>query len=262
MILQVIVNNERSYRFIANKKIKDMKISSNFKTISKTFIAALALSAVMVSCSKDKNIVQQPISILNVIHASPTAEKLDFYVDNRKGNDQVSNMDFKYTDKTGYLQLFPGARNFTITKKGTTSPVVVTEKLSLDEQAGYSLFIIDKLETAKLLLLKDDLTLPVEGKARIRFVNLSPDAGAVDLAIEGKEGNLFTNKAFKEFSTFENIDAANKVTFKVKDKTTGDVIATLADVKIDSKRIYTIWVKGLKTTEVNDMKVGAVIFQH
>ena len=233
-----------------------MKIINSVKATSKIIIAAITLSVSLTACSKDDDLTPQDISGLSVIHASPTTEKLDILVDTKKTN----TADFAYTNKIDYLNLISGKRKISITKKGVTT-ALLSDSLTFKPQFGYSLFVIDKIETVKFLLLEDDLTQPATGKARIRFVNASPDAPALNLAIAGKETDVFTNKLFKEFSAFESIDAAEKVTFNVKNKATGATEATIADVKIEAGKIYTIWVKGLKAA-TDDTKLGVAVFTH
>ncbi|MES2829142.1 MAG: DUF4397 domain-containing protein [Bacteroidota bacterium] len=223
----------------------------------KAIITALAVTITLSSCMKDDDFTPQPVSGLSIIHAIPGTEKLDFYVDNNKAN---SSFDLSYTDKIDYLNLFPGKRQFSVTRKGVQTQLK-SESHTLDPNSGYSAFIGGSLESLSLLVLKDDLTAPATGKARIRFVNLSPDAPALNLAVAGKETDIFTNKLFKEYSNFESIDAAEKVTFTLKNKETGATEATLADVKIDAGRIYTIWVKGLKAA-TDDTKIGLAVYQH
>ncbi|WP_449435706.1 DUF4397 domain-containing protein [Pedobacter steynii] len=234
-----------------------MKFTNKFKAISKTLIAAVTVSAVMVSCTKDKfDYTPQPISALGVIHASPTTEKLDFYI----GDTKVNNDDFAYTNRINYKQVLSGERDVKITKKGSATSVL-SEKLKLKEQMAYSLFVIDGFDKVKFLLVKDSVTMPGSGKAKLRFINLSPDAPALNLEIAGKDTPVATNKLFKEYSNFESIDAGDKVTFKVKDGA-GAEVATLVDQKIENGKVYTIWVKGFKSATTDEMKVGAVIFNH
>jgi hypothetical protein len=222
----------------------------------KSLIAALAITTLLGSCMKDDDIQpQQPVSGLSIVQASPTTESLDVYVDNTKAV-----FDLTYTKKVDYLNLFPGNRKLSITKKGSQT-TLLAEQLTLKDYIGYTLFIVDQLETVKFLFLEDDLSKPASGKAKVRFVNLSPDAPALSLSISGKETDLVTNKLFKEYSTFVEVDAAQKVTFNVKNKGTGAVETSIADVKVDAGGLYTIWVKGLKSA-TDDKKLGVAVFQH
>lgn len=223
----------------------------------KALFAIAALSATIASCTKDyDNYTPQPISGLSIYQASPTTEKLDVYVGSNKANET----DFALGNKIEYLNVYSGERQVTLRKKGT-EPVLLTEKLTFEPQIGYSLFIADNLAAVKFLMLKDDLSKPATGKARVRFVNLSPDGGALNLNIEGKDTDLFTNKLFKEYTSFEDIDAADKVTFNVKNTAGGAIATKIQDVKIESGKIYTVWVKGLKAT-TDDTKIGVLVSEH
>jgi len=229
----------------------------NLSTTFKIIVATLTISTVLMSCMKDNDNVPAPsISGLNVIHASPTTEKLDFLVDNT-----IANLaELAYTTKIGYLNLYSGSRQLSVVKKGSSTPIV-SQKFSLEPQTAYSLFVIGKIDTAKLILLKDSASAPAAGKAKVRFVNLSPDATALNLAIAGSTTDLFTNRAYKQFTTFESVDAAEKVTFNVKNTTTGAIETALVDTKLESGKIYTIWVKGLKAA-TDDTKLGVAVFTH
>lgn len=230
-----------------------MKISLKTKTL----LAALTITLGLASCSKN-DIDNTPIYIsgVSLVHASPTTEKLDVYIDNTR----ASIDDFAFGTKMDYLRAYSGDRTITVTKKGSAAKLT-TDLIKLEPEFGYSVFVVDKFETIDILTLKDDLTKPAAGKAKIRFVNLSPDGGPLNLAINGVATDLVDNKAFKEFSTFQTIDAAEKVTFNIKNKATTLVEATLADVKIEDGKTYTIYAKGLKAN-TDDTKFGAAIFTH
>lgn len=222
----------------------------------KSLIAAIAVTTLLGSCMKDDEVrPQQPVAGLSIIQASPTTENLDVYVDATRAV-----LDLPYAKKIDYLNLYPGNRKLSIKKTGSQTDLLAQE-LTLKDYIGYSLFVIDKLETVKFLFIEDNLAAPATGKAKVRFVNLSPDAPALNLAIAGKETDLVTNKLFKEYSTFIEIDAAEKVTFNVKNKETGAPETSIADVKVQAGGIYTIWVKGLKSA-TDDKKLGVAVFQH
>ncbi|WP_379086876.1 DUF4397 domain-containing protein [Pedobacter sp. UC225_65] len=144
-----------------------MKISFNYKAI----IAAVTLSVALLSCAKKQDYIVVDVSGLSLIHASPTIEKLDVYVDNTRAT--IS--DFGYGSKIDYLNAYSGNRKLTVTKK-ESGVALKSEFATLTVNKGYSLFVIDKLENIKFLLLEDDLAKPAAGKAKVRFVNLSPDS--------------------------------------------------------------------------------------
>lgn len=233
----------------------------NFFLKHKTIAAALTFSLLslgLASCSKlDNNYEPIQVSGLNVIQASPTTELLDVYVDNNKAN---QNVDFEFGNKIGYLSAFSGNRVFNVTKKNNLTSLKSLQ-YTLKPQLGYSLFVANTLENIELLMLEDNLEKPAAGKAKIRFVNLSPDGGALGLNVNGAATDLATNKAFKEFSTFEALDAAESATLNIKNATSGAVEATLTGVKLEDGKIYTVYAKGLKAN-TGDTGFAAKMFVH
>jgi hypothetical protein len=221
-----------------------------------TILALLLCTVAFTSCIKEKDYEPVQIAGLSIINAAPTTTPLVVYAD----NNITTPANFIFGTKVDYLNAYAGSRNFTITKSSSTA-AVYSERFTLENQVGYSLFVVDRLENLKFLFLKDDLAAPATGKAKLRFVNLSPDANALSLTIEGKPTAIFTNKAYKEFTSFEQIDAADKVTFQVKNNATGALETALPDVKIEAGKIYTIYAKGLKAN-TDDTKFGAAIFTH
>ncbi|RZL31504.1 MAG: DUF4397 domain-containing protein, partial [Pedobacter sp.] len=220
-------------------------------------LTALAITLGLSSCMKD-DVENTPISIsgLSLVQASPTTEKLDVYIDNTR----ASIDDFVFGTKMDYLRAYSGDRTITVTKKGITTRLT-SDVVKLVPDSGYTVFVVDKFDAIDLLTLRDDLASPAAGKAKIRFVNLSPDGGALNLAVNGVATDLVDNKAFKEFSAFLPVDAAESVTFNIKNKATGAVEATISGVKIENGKIYTIYAKGLKAN-ADDLKFGAAIFTH
>lgn len=231
-----------------------MKFSLKYKAIA----AALVLSLGFASCSKmDNNYEPIQVSGLNVIQASPTLELLDVYVDNSRTN---QNLDFEFGDKIGYLSAYSGNRTFNVTKKGSLTSLKSLQ-YALKPKIGYSLFVANTLENIELLMLEDNLEKPATGKAKIRFVNLSPNGGTLNLNVNGAATDLVTNKAFKEYSDFEPIDAAGSVSFNIKNTTSGAVETTITNYKIEEGKIYTIYAKGLKTN-TGDTGFSSKIFVH
>lgn len=234
----------------------------NLKTIFKTFIAVAAISTVFAACSKDKYEPQQ-VAGLSIIDAFPDTMSLDFYIDQTRVNNKRG---LKFNDKIDYLNLFPGSRTFSIAKRDGRN-ALAQERFNMAPGVGYSLFILDTVQTneKRFLRTEDDLSAPAADKAKVRFINLynamtSSVGAGLELGIAGKDTNLFTEKAFYEYTDFTAVDPGESVTFNIKQG--GDVKATLPNVKIERGKIYTIYAKGNSAATIDSLKLGAAIYTH
>ncbi|TDG36610.1 DUF4397 domain-containing protein [Pedobacter changchengzhani] len=232
-------------------------MKTNLKTLSTTSKLLFTLFAsvlLMSACKKENDYKEITIAGLGFVHASPGTGALDLIVDNQK----VTNKIFTYTNDLGYFGAFPGGRLIGIAKKDSVK-YLATLPVNLAEGTFYSAFIIGVLPKPEILLVQDDLKAPETGKAKIRFINLSPDAPALDLDIMGQSTTLFNGKAFKDVSPFISIDPSASYTFEIKEGT--NVTATLPATKIEAGKIYTLWAKGLKST-TDSTKFGLSILTH
>lgn len=210
-------------------------------TLAKIIFSLLTLTLFISACKKDWDDTQIVAGGIGIVHASPGTGALDFIVDNTKANIK----DFTYTNDLGYYGIYPGSHYFGVTKKDSLK-YITTVTSDIKSGSFYSIFVVDVLKTAKLLVVEDDLKAPDANKAKIRFINLSPDAPTLDLAIQGQTTSLVTGKAFKEYSSFISVDPSDNYTFQLKQSSDAAVTATLPSVKIEKGKIYTLWAKGLK----------------
>lgn len=235
-----------------------MKTMTNyFSPVAKTLVCALTLTTIFSSCKKDKDSIIPPVvkpANLTVVHAAPGFAELDFFVDKDKANTVA----FTYNTVINYLSIVkPGKKELSATKKGVTD-ILVKLPVEFKEDKFYSAFVADQTANT-IVFVEDDLTAPAADKAKIRFINLSPDAGSLDLNITGKAEALVAKKAFKESSLFVAADAGDEINFEIKENGKTDVLASLPKVKIEKGKIYTIWAKGLKTTANVDAKLGMAV---
>ncbi|MEQ7798330.1 DUF4397 domain-containing protein [Pedobacter sp. ASV1-7] len=234
----------------------------NLKTLFKTFIAVVAVSAVFAACSKDKYEPQQ-VAGLSVIDAFPDTMSLDFYIDVTRVNNKKA---LKFNDKIDYLNLFPGTRTVSVARRNGNK-AIAHERFNMAPGIGYSIFILDTLQTneKRFLRTEDDLSAPAADKAKVRFINLYKAAtsgvgAGLELGIAGKDTDLFTEKAFYEYTDFTAVDPGESITFNIKQ---GDaVITTLPNVKIERGKIYTIYAKGNSAATIDSLKLGAAIYTH
>ncbi|WP_421942928.1 DUF4397 domain-containing protein [Pedobacter sp.] len=213
----------------------------NFSTTTKIILSLLAVTLFFSACKKDwENSDSITVSGIGFVHASPGTGALDFIV----GGQRANNVDFTFGKDLGYYGAYPGTRLFGIAKKDTLK-YLSTLDVTLKPGVFYSAFVVDVLPAPKILVFEDDLKAPEADKAKVRFINLSPDAPALDLAIQGKDAALFTAKAYKESTAFISIDPSDNYTFQIKEG--ANVTATLPATKIEKGKIYTLWAKGLKS---------------
>ena len=199
--------------------------------------ATLFISLVMLSsCKKEETVTKSYAKVL-VTHASPNAPGVDLLVDNSKQNTAA----LSFPSNPGYLQVEAGTRNIKVNVSGT-STTVINADLPLSKDQNYSVFAIDSVSKISALVLTDDLTAPASGKAHIRFVHLSPNAPAVDVAVTGG-AVVFGNKAFKDYTAFTPLDAGT-YNLEVRVAGTSTVALPLPGITLQAGKIYTVFAKG------------------
>jgi hypothetical protein len=197
------------------------------------FSMALAAAAVsFTSCSKEEK------ANLMVVHASPDAPGVDLLIDNAVMNSTA----LTFPNNTEYLQIDAGTRNIKVNAAGT-STTVINADVEFTKDSYYSLFACNNLDNIEAVLFSDDLTAPESGKAHVRFIHMSPDAPAVDIALDGGDV-VFSNVAFKQGTTFTPL-AAGSYDLEVRVAGTSTVALDLEPITVADGRIYTIFAKGL-----------------
>lgn len=207
-----------------------------FPALALAILATAALS----SCSSNDNINPLAPAVparVMAVHASPDAPAVDLLVDGA-----VAGTGLAFPANTSYLNVTAGTRNVKVNVTGTSTTVIDAD-LPVTGGASYTVFAGDVVASIGAIVLTDDLTAPASGKAHVRFVHLSPDAPAVDVAVQGGPV-LFANKAFKQFSAFTPFDAA---TYDLEVRLTGTstVALSLPGVVLQAGKIYTVFAKGL-----------------
>jgi len=228
-----------------------MKTKNYFGVSTKIIFSLLALALFVASCKKDFGNSEVEASGLGFVHASPTTKALDFFIDNQKVNTLT------YTKDLGYYAVFPGTRVVGIARKDSLG-YLSSGYANLNSGGFYSIFIVDTLNTVKLVMFQDDLKAPSAEKAKVRFINLSPDAGTLDLAVQGASTSLFTSKAYKQKSDFAEIDPSDNYTFQIKQTGSATVRSSVSAVKIEKGKIYTIWAKGL-ASKTDSTQLGIAV---
>ena len=205
--------------------------------------ALACVSLVSMSCDVDNHIdiCRAPVSYVSFYNASPNAPSLGILVDDKL----VNTVPFAYSDHTS-LRFNTGSRNFKIGSYGT-SDIFLDTTLVLQEDISYSIFIVDEYDDASVLIFSDKVQLPPPLKAKVRFINLSPDGERMQLRVKDHPTPLMAGQSFKEASAYVDVDSRT-YNFEVVSAEGATVnLLVMTDIKIEDGWTYTILVRGYKT---------------
>lgn len=205
-----------------------------------TLLLSVGTSMLFSACSKEDSTVipAKTYAKVMVVHASPNAPAVDLLIDSVK----VNTTGLGFPNNTGYLNVESGTRNINVTASGTLNSVIAAN-LDFTKDLNYSIFAVDSLSKISPIVLTDDLSTPAAGKAHVRFIHLSPNAPAVDIAVASSGAVVFGNKQFKESTSFTPLDAGD-YNLDVRLAGTSTVALVLPKITLESGKIYTIFAKG------------------
>lgn len=223
-----------------------MKRENNVKSISALRVAiGLGLFAMvtLTGClnDDDNTTVNVPAAYVALYHGSPDAPDLDIDVDGK----QINAYPFEYTDFTGYQRFYTGARNFKVGPYASSS-VNIDTTITFEKNKFYSVFVADEFENGSLVVLNDNSDSPASGKAKVRVINLSPDAGKVDLVYGEDAKPVAEGLAFKKASEFKEVSAA-EYDFQVRSSVNDEVLLVVPDIDLQARYYYTIIIRGFET---------------
>lgn len=224
-----------------------------------TFIALILLCA---ACEKDYQgrLVTQPTLLstndkasLQFYNATLNSIRTYVFVDNI----QVSGTATGYAASSLYpstspsdMTLTPGSRSITVRDTfPTTTQTAVTVTGNFEAGANYTLFSHDTLSSTKAFIVKDNIVIPADSTARVRFANVIFSATAVpnvDIFSVRRQANVFTNVALRGVTDFIPYAAATPLSDTLHVRATGTTtnIASLNGFNPIRKRSYTLVFRG------------------
>jgi Domain of unknown function (DUF4397) len=172
-------------------------------------------------------------SRVRVAHLSPDTPNVDVYVN---GGKTLSNVPFKAV--SDYLTVPSGAYRFEVRVAGSpaTSPAALDIRARLAPHKDYTVAAINFLAKLQGKVYVDDNSAPVVGYAKVRVLHASPDAPAVDIAVNNEI--LFGHV---EFSNLTETLAVPVGTYDGELRVAGTNIVALAlkGVTLESGKVYT-----------------------
>jgi hypothetical protein len=178
-------------------------------------------------------------TMVRVLHASPDAPAVDIWVD---GTKTLENVPFKTL--SNYLKLPAGEHQIVVVATGTTEPAVIDASPTFEAGKKYTVAAIDFLAAIKAQVYVDNGK-AVDGSAKLRVVHLSPDAGAVDVAVKGQTADEapVQDLKFPNETDYLKLPPAT-YDFEVRVADTTDVALPLDDVKLEGGKNYSVFAVG------------------
>jgi hypothetical protein len=223
------------------------------------FCTAICSVVLLASCSKDETEANASIMFVN---ASPNGASLDAAV----GGSVVAS-GIAYPNNSGYKTVATGTQNIRVTQS-TGGAEVLNGSFNIESGAYYSFYVIDSSHERKAAVIRDDLSAPSAGKAKIRVLHFAPDAPAVNISITGSGTSAINmnNRSFNDVSTtashasFIEVDAAG-LTVQANSVATTTNVFTLPVPALTAGKIYTIIIRGFPTG-TGSQGLGLQVIQH
>ncbi len=230
-----------------------------------------AVAALVVSCKKDDPAGMDEMkdkAKVVFINATPNAANTSaeaireiavypFY-----NGVQFNNFPIKFPFSNGYKAFDPGTLNIrldTAQSQANNPPgpaaKVLEFPIQVQADSYYSLFSVGTTEAVDTFLVKDDVSFPTAGKAKIMFLNLSTDAGAIDI-VDNITGTVVVgNLSYKERRGYIEVEPG-ALKYRINAAGTSTVLRASRDLVIDANSVYTVWARGLRVIPVPGSTLG------
>jgi hypothetical protein len=220
--------------------------------MTKKILTSLALASMVLfmnSCKKDDD--DGPVQPANymLVHAATGAPSVELYLDDVKASSSA----VAFGSNSSYATIAPKQYNVKIAAVNTINPVAETS-INMNQSRSYSIYAYDTLLSGKVKIftLEDDLSAPASGKAKVRFLHLSPNTSLNKIAVDLAANNtvLFPNRTYADVTTdgskanFVSVDAG---TYTIDVRVAGSSIPVLSvpGISVQAGKIYTIVAKGI-----------------
>jgi len=213
--------------------------NSTKKILQFPLILLLVLAVFFSACKKQTT--DDTIAYMRVTNASPSLATYNVLVN----GSTITSAALPYAGGTSYSSRTYGDYSISFTPASSLVPLY-TSTVNLAVSTYTSFYLVNKPGSLDKLTLTDDLSVPATDKAYVRFINLSPDAPAMDVIKSDGTANLFSNRTYKTSSAFIQVDAGS-YTLNAKETSTGTVKATLTAYTFTAGYHYDVIYGGMVT---------------
>lgn len=214
------------------------------------YLVLLVMATVIASCKNNDNVFpKKESSFINVVNAS--GDTLNVYLNGSRQNNTSSLFP---GGQSLYITVPAGAQNYSFKKAGNPN-VLFNIPLNLKDSTLNSVYITNETASGSFTSIEEHLA--DTAHSAVRFVNASPDAGNLDVAV-GDSLNFFSGAGFKSVSAIQQIGFGQK---RIRIYFSGAAIPRIdTTITMQPNLGYTIFSRGSINSKSNPFKVGIAIF--
>lgn len=181
--------------------------------------------------------------LARVVHAIPGAGAVDVFAENNKAFTNVA-----YKSVTPYREIPDDRQTFRVRPTGqdTATPLVEDAEGFSDGQHYTIIALPTDDGRADLRFVRDNITAPSSGKAKVRVIHAAAGVGEVDVYARGNNDALFDGVNFPSESSYNEIDPFTG-TLEVRREGQNTAVLTIPNARFEAGKIYTIIVVGRAT---------------
>jgi hypothetical protein len=173
---------------------------------------------------------------VRAIHAIPDAPAVDVYVNGQK---LLNNIAYRAT--TSFITVPSGTYQVDVFPAGSTGTAILSKRVTIGPGAGYTLAATGTAENPSLHVYQEELQAP-PGSVRVRFIQLSPDAPALDIVT--KNGKvLFPNIGYKDATRYATV-APGTYNLTVREAGSSRPIFSVPSTRLTGGHVYSIVITG------------------
>jgi hypothetical protein len=213
------------------------------------FLVSIFLLPFISSCGKGANANASGLNTqLQIVDLSPDAQPMNLYLNTIK----ESTNQYTYPNNSGYFflsSLIPPLELRTATVNAIT---VIRIDSVLRPNAKYTLFVTGyrfgsdtSMDIKHSILSLDTVTLPANGRAKVRFANTSPSSPSLDLRANDSTNKVLMNVPFNKITQYVQLPVGNYNFTINANATPTKVEFTLSNVTLQDGRAYTIYTQGI-----------------
>jgi hypothetical protein len=187
-------------------------------------------------------------ALVQVVNATVGSTRTYVYVDGNPVTGATLSFGSVFPASGFTFKVTPGLRSFSIRdtlRTSTQVPIIFAENFEAGKK--YIIFMYDTTTLAKQITVDNDLVIPSDTSARLRFANFIYNSGVnlpVDVFSKRLNANIFTNVSKTQVTPYIPFSSSVNDTFLVRETGTTNLLATLNGFNATPKRSYTLIYRG------------------